>query len=710
MRVLVVDQDSASNLAITRALRELYSVDCVTNKGDCLDLLRANTYEVIVATERLEDGSGLELLGTISKKWSSVLRIFAAERQRLQLLRGRLGPFQLFQTLAYPIDPERLIATLEVAEAAQNTHADTSDIQQIELSGEAPAEKPEADAPAESEGSLEVAESEDFPTPRPAARTASIEQAQVASGGRRTPSRNVSAPPSRSAPGPRPRGNGAAGPPTTRSGSGSSGGRGVASTVRGSTSGVSSGARSAASLGRDIDAPPTFAGSGTIGPRGGTGAAASARASRQSRSAGATNKAPPVRFPPLERNPPLEPPQESSSKRSGGDSFAEAAAMARAARSNYESTSEEFETKRLAVMVGGGLAVVLAVVFLGVKMFSSKGDALKATVPAAAHAPQYPQEVTDLVAQTEEAFKADDFKTARADIAKLRQLSPSHPRLGFFEGLLTAKADMAAKGGAGNSPAARGGSKKNAKSSPAGTSPSSPSKVDPEPALASAGAAPSGHSSAAPSTPDGSSQGTPAFQPETPVGLSRASTAAGDTGSGTVAAGTGGAAAEAGSTSGSSAAQGLASASGGGAAPGAGSTSGPSAVKGLASASGGSSATGSGAPATSAPTSSQSSASSHRGSGEPPPVIQEAKLIRRVNPDYPSAAKKEGIAGSVDLEVTVSTQGVVEDVSIVQATPPDMFDKSALAAVRKWKYDPRFVDGLPSQAHLKVHLDFGPNK
>jgi protein TonB len=85
-------------------------------------------------------------------------------------------------------------------------------------------------------------------------------------------------------------------------------------------------------------------------------------------------------------------------------------------------------------------------------------------------------------------------------------------------------------------------------------------------------------------------------------------------------------------------------------------------------------------------------------------------LIRRVNPDYPSAAKKDGIAGSVELEVTVSAQGVVEDVSVLQATPQDLFEKSALAAVRKWKYDPRFVDGLPSQAHVKVHLDFGPNK
>ena len=91
-------------------------------------------------------------------------------------------------------------------------------------------------------------------------------------------------------------------------------------------------------------------------------------------------------------------------------------------------------------------------------------------------------------------------------------------------------------------------------------------------------------------------------------------------------------------------------------------------------------------------------------------MVQEAKLIRRINPDYPSAAKKDGISGWVDLEVTVSTQGVVENVSVIRATPPDMFDKSAVAAVKKWKYDPRFVDGLPSQAHLKVHLDFGPNK
>src|SRR4051812_24917614 len=164
MRVLVVDQDSASNLAITRSLRELYTVDCVTNKADCLDLIRSNTFEVIVATERLEDGSGLELLGQISKKWPSVLRIFAAERQRLQLLRGRLGPFELFQTLAYPIDPEKLIAALELAAAAQPAASAPADIQQIESGSEPPAEPVEE--ASELHDPLHLEQSDEFSEPR----------------------------------------------------------------------------------------------------------------------------------------------------------------------------------------------------------------------------------------------------------------------------------------------------------------------------------------------------------------------------------------------------------------------------------------------------------------------------------------------------------------------------------------------------------------
>jgi protein TonB len=61
------------------------------------------------------------------------------------------------------------------------------------------------------------------------------------------------------------------------------------------------------------------------------------------------------------------------------------------------------------------------------------------------------------------------------------------------------------------------------------------------------------------------------------------------------------------------------------------------------------------------------------------------------------------------LAVIVSGQGMVTDVSVAQSTPPGVFDKAAISAVRRYRYDPRYVDGLPAEAHLRVRLDFGPD-
>src|ERR1700730_9487133 len=631
MRVLVVDQDSASNEAIARSLRDLYTVDAVTNKGDCLDLLRSNTFEVIVATERLEDGSGLELLGTVAKKWPSVLRLFAADRQRLHLLKGRLGPFELFQTLTYPIDPDRLIATLNLADAAQEAQADTSNIQHVVLSAEPPPEAPEEIEPA--------------PQPRTAASMGHSPAAQrtTRSAVRGGPSHRT-----RSMPGQRSRGNGAAAPPASR-----------------------------------------------------TVAAASPEGSRplrHGRTRAATHRAPPVRFPPLERSPPLEPPQGSSTGRSGTsqtDSFAEAAALARAARSNFESSADELDTKRLALMIGGGAAVVLAVVVLGFKLFGSKTEAPRPTAPPVVQAPQYPQEVVDLVAQTESALKADDFKGALTDVDKLRQIAPSHPRLAFFDGLLAQRRDPS-KGSGPAAASGRGTSKRGGQSSrPSGSNAAPDGKTSVTAATAGSTSARTvtapkltspPPSSASATAGESSASNTPGLPPETPPGLTRPSTTSAAN------------ALAPKSAPATAAAQTPASVSAAESAPPMVSTrsvpSEPSAHN-----------------APPAPTHVASTSTTRRASsGEPPPVVREAKLIRRVAPEYPSAAKRDGIEGSVDLEVTISSRGDVEDVSVVNATPPEMFEKSAVTAVRKWKYDPRFVDGLPSEAHIKVHLDFGPGK
>src|SRR5258708_31916858 len=142
MRVLVVDQDSELLTAITRSLSEYFAIDAVTTKADCLDLLRANEFEVIVAGERLEDGSGLELLGQLGKHRPGMLRIFAAEGERLKLLKGRLGPFGLFRTLSYPIEARQLLAALSAAGAPEDAADDVANIQHLVMEGDGTEESP----------------------------------------------------------------------------------------------------------------------------------------------------------------------------------------------------------------------------------------------------------------------------------------------------------------------------------------------------------------------------------------------------------------------------------------------------------------------------------------------------------------------------------------------------------------------------------------
>jgi DNA-binding NtrC family response regulator len=115
MRALLADWNTETLEAAARALAGSFSLELATSKTHCIDLLRHGHYEVLIACERLRDGSGLELLSQAEERWPSVLRVFAAEPSRLRLLKGRLAPFGLHSTLAYPLDPQRLRGVLLTA-------------------------------------------------------------------------------------------------------------------------------------------------------------------------------------------------------------------------------------------------------------------------------------------------------------------------------------------------------------------------------------------------------------------------------------------------------------------------------------------------------------------------------------------------------------------------------------------------------------------
>jgi protein TonB len=54
----------------------------------------------------------------------------------------------------------------------------------------------------------------------------------------------------------------------------------------------------------------------------------------------------------------------------------------------------------------------------------------------------------------------------------------------------------------------------------------------------------------------------------------------------------------------------------------------------------------------------------------------------------------------------VTSQGKVTDVLVLDAEPSEIFNRSAVAAVRRWKYDPKTINGVPVESHLQLRLQF----
>lgn len=78
------------------------------------------------------------------------------------------------------------------------------------------------------------------------------------------------------------------------------------------------------------------------------------------------------------------------------------------------------------------------------------------------------------------------------------------------------------------------------------------------------------------------------------------------------------------------------------------------------------------------------------------PVDGDALAIVRVLPRYPSRALSRGIEGWVLLEFAINELGQAIEPVVVDADPRGVFDRSAINAVKKWKYRPMMEDGKPA--------------
>ncbi|MEI8671014.1 energy transducer TonB [Vibrio sp. SA48] len=86
---------------------------------------------------------------------------------------------------------------------------------------------------------------------------------------------------------------------------------------------------------------------------------------------------------------------------------------------------------------------------------------------------------------------------------------------------------------------------------------------------------------------------------------------------------------------------------------------------------------------------------------------QQAMSLYRVEPVYPAKALKRGVEGFVTLSFSIDEMGKVTNIKVVEAKPVRMFEREAIQAVKKWKYQPQIVDGQAiSQNGQTVTVEF----
>jgi TonB family protein len=88
--------------------------------------------------------------------------------------------------------------------------------------------------------------------------------------------------------------------------------------------------------------------------------------------------------------------------------------------------------------------------------------------------------------------------------------------------------------------------------------------------------------------------------------------------------------------------------------------------------------------------------------------IVPAKLVKKVQPEYPAEAREKRIEGTVKLQVIVGKDGSVTVQNVVEGDP--LLSPAAIEAVRQWRYEPWQLNGQPVEMQTTIDVVFSLTK
>ncbi|MEO0996705.1 MAG: energy transducer TonB, partial [Pseudomonadota bacterium] len=93
-------------------------------------------------------------------------------------------------------------------------------------------------------------------------------------------------------------------------------------------------------------------------------------------------------------------------------------------------------------------------------------------------------------------------------------------------------------------------------------------------------------------------------------------------------------------------------------------------------------------------------------------IARELTPLVRVPAVYPHSALMKGTEGYVTLRFTVTETGSVADPEVIAAEPAGVFERAAIRAVLRWKYQPQLANGTPisvvSRARIRFEMEQQP--
>ncbi len=89
--------------------------------------------------------------------------------------------------------------------------------------------------------------------------------------------------------------------------------------------------------------------------------------------------------------------------------------------------------------------------------------------------------------------------------------------------------------------------------------------------------------------------------------------------------------------------------------------------------------------------------------------IDPPKIVTQVPPDYTEEMKSKGIDGRVVLSVVIDDHGVPTRLKVLKSVD-ETYDRAAMDAVKKWRWEPPTLDGKPVSVEWVVVIRFVPKQ